>query len=292
MSDDLINSIPFPNAEFYDKTLPRSRMKEIDDLILSHGFDPKDFRWESDVSSKFQRPDVRFSRLVHASKPDYYFKFNSTREGVMFFTRSPGVNSKMEDGQTGDWPYQLTAAREWLVALKAELGPTDSTFSGELDELVGLYRRIVLDRDLLNLIAESEEVGNPLAVVMIDIDKFKRVNDSHGHPAGDEVLKFVANTIKRTTGSKGKSYRYGGEELAIILPNYSAEEAAALSERIRKEIEAGTIGVEEISVTASFGIAELPRHGTTAEALIKAADKCFIFREESRTQFSPNQWGA
>jgi diguanylate cyclase (GGDEF)-like protein len=111
-----------------------------------------------------------------------------------------------------------------------------------------------------------------LALVLGDVDKFKHVNDTYGHPTGDEVLRVIANTMKRTTAGKGKTYRYGGEELAVLLPNFSAEEAAALAERIRKDIQATSVGAKQIKVTISFGVAELPTHASTAEELIESAD--------------------
>lgn len=148
----------------------------------------------------------------------------------------------------------------------------DSISAAEIDELLGLYRRNVFDRDLQKFAADLDEAGEPIALIMVDLDKFKLINDSYGHPVGDTVLQFVAAQIKRTTGSKGKAYRYGGEELAIILPNYAVEETVAVAERLRGEIEAASIGDKNIKVTASFGVAQLPSHGNSAEALLEAAD--------------------
>jgi diguanylate cyclase len=140
-----------------------------------------------------------------------------------------------------------------------------------MDEL-GLYRRLAFDRDLTERTAASAQQGEPLALVIIDLDKFKSINDLHGHPAGDEVLQLVARTIKQTVGIKGTSYRYGGDELSVLLPNYTADEAAARAERIRRLIETSLIGSKELRVTASFGIAEVPTHAKTSVELLKMAD--------------------
>jgi diguanylate cyclase (GGDEF)-like protein len=148
----------------------------------------------------------------------------------------------------------------------------DAMSGGELDALLGIYQRGTFDRHLQELTRQSVETGNPLGLVMSDIDKFKRVNDTYGHRSGDEVLQFVASTCKKTVAGKGKAYRYGGEELAMLLPNYNAEEAATLAERIRKEIAAESISAKAIRATVSFGVAELSRHATTAEELVEAAD--------------------
>jgi diguanylate cyclase (GGDEF)-like protein len=273
-----INPIPFPNAPVYDKTLPKPRKREVDELILSSGLNPKAFRWEEAIGSAFQRPDVRVSKLVVEST-EFYFLFNSTRDGSMFFTRCPGLNSKVEDGRTGDWPHQVAAAREWLTALKAEMEERkdlrleieDSMSGSEFDALLGVYQRGVFDRDLQKL-TTSAAAGNPLALVLGDVDKFNHVNDTYGHRTGDEVLRVIANTIKRNTAGKGKTYRYGGEELAVLLPNFTVEEAAALAERVRKDIEATSVGVRHIRTTVSFGVAEMPTHASGAEELVEAAD--------------------
>jgi diguanylate cyclase (GGDEF)-like protein len=274
-----INRVPFPNAQVYDKTLTKPRKREIEELILSSGLKLKAFHWEEAISSVFQRPDVRVSKLVVEST-EFYFLFNSARDGSMSFTRCPGVNSKLEEGRTGDWPYQVAAAREWLAAVKAEIQERqelrleieDSMSGTELDALLGVYQRSAFDRDLHEFTTQSAATGNPLALVLSDADKFKHVNDTYGHPTGDEVLQAIANTIKRITAGKGKTYRYGGEELAVLLPNFSADEAAALAERIRKTIETESIGAKAIKITASFGVADLPTHATTSKDLLEAAD--------------------
>jgi diguanylate cyclase (GGDEF)-like protein len=72
---------------------------------------------------------------------------------------------------------------------------------------------------------------------MIDLDHFKAVNDKYGHPIGDEVLQSVAKLVEKCTKKKGMCYRYGGEEFTVLLPNYTKDEAVALAERLRREIE-------------------------------------------------------
>ena len=77
----------------------------------------------------------------------------------------------------------------------------------ELDALLGVYQRSAFDRDLHEFTTQSAATGNPLGLVLIDVDKFKNVNDTYGHPTGDEVLQVIAQTIKRITAGKGKTYR-------------------------------------------------------------------------------------
>jgi diguanylate cyclase (GGDEF)-like protein len=171
-------------------------------------------------------------------------------------------------------------ARERLQAELARLqsgsGPgdlVDDAASGgsDLDDRLPLLRRRVFDRDLAAM-ARTSQAEAPLALVMIDIDFFKRVNDEHGHPAGDDVLRVVAVRIHQAVGGKGRAYRYGGEEIALLLPNYSAAEAAALGERIRRHIEASPIGGHRLTITASLGVACLPDHAADAATLLESAD--------------------
>lgn len=149
----------------------------------------------------------------------------------------------------------------------------------ERDDLLPLFRRSVFDRDIARE-AGAASLHEPLALVMVDLDRFKSINDKYGHQVGDEVLKTAGEILRRIVGRKGKCYRYGGEELAVILPNYTAEEATALAERVRREIETTPIGQCEVTVTASFGIAEIPIHASTPDLLFKEADAALYEAKE------------
>ncbi|GMR24456.1 MAG: hypothetical protein BMS9Abin37_3003 [Acidobacteriota bacterium] len=142
----------------------------------------------------------------------------------------------------------------------------------ELDDRLPLGRRGAFDRDLSRAVAEAESDGEPFALVMIDIDHFKKVNDEHGHPVGDEVLLEVAKLVVNRAVRKGAAYRFGGEEFALLLPGYSAEEAVGLAERIRKDLEVATVSSKKLQVTASFGAASVPSHAKKPEALLERAD--------------------
>lgn len=140
-----------------------------------------------------------------------------------------------------------------------------------LDGLTGLWNRDTLDAEFQDSIAESEAAAAPLSFLMVDIDKFKSVNDRHGHPKGDEVLAEVAKRLKSVAQGKGKVYRYGGEEMAVLLANHSTEEAVAVAERIRHEVAASTIG--GLSISVSIGVCTLPSLAATRDELLGNADK-------------------
>lgn len=143
------------------------------------------------------------------------------------------------------------------------------------DSLTGLYnRRHFMER------AESEfqrarRYRRPLSLIMADIDRFKRVNDTYGHGAGDQVLKFVASLARAELREMDVIGRYGGEEFIILMPETGLEGARSLAERFRKRIEETVINVEQaaISITISLGVSVLQEGCETFTALIEAGDK-------------------
>jgi len=142
----------------------------------------------------------------------------------------------------------------------------------DLDDRLPLQRRGAFDRDLTALVSEARRDGTAVSLVMIDVDHFKKVNDEHGHPVGDEVLLELARRVAARVAHKGRAYRYGGEELALLLPGYSADEAAGLAERLRKDVAAAAMSRKAVAVTASFGVACVPEHAADPSAVLAGAD--------------------
>jgi diguanylate cyclase (GGDEF)-like protein len=153
--------------------------------------------------------------------------------------------------------------------------------ASELDDRLPLGRRGFFDRDIVEMAKDSKRTGEPLSLAMIDIDHFKAVNDTHGHQAGDEVLVAIAGLIMKRLGQKGKAYRYGGEEFAMLLPNYSPEEAAGLAERMRLDIEDAVVGGKNLKVTASFGIASFPAEASDAAMLVRKSDQALYAAKQA-----------
>ena len=144
------------------------------------------------------------------------------------------------------------------------------------DALTGLNNRRYLDNHLNVLFNRSMARGKPLSVLITDIDRFKQVNDTYGHDAGDEVLKEFANRIRSTVRGADLACRYGGEEFVVVMPDTSPEVAAAVAERLRASIEDNGFTLksagEELKVTASFGIASRQSSVLTPDQLMKQAD--------------------
>ena len=144
------------------------------------------------------------------------------------------------------------------------------------DELTGLYNVRQFHLNLHGEVERSRRFGAEVGLVMIDIDNFKRVNDSYGHQQGDLVLKRVARVLREQSRDIDQPARYGGEEMAIVLPETDLVGAANLAERVRAGIEALAIervdGSGSVPVTASFGVSSLPESATDPQTLIAAAD--------------------
>jgi diguanylate cyclase (GGDEF)-like protein len=143
------------------------------------------------------------------------------------------------------------------------------------DPLTGLYNRRYLEEVLTQEIARGQRRQHPISVVMIDVDYFKRFNDTYGHDVGDYVLQTIGAMLKETVRGSDIACRYGGEEMTLILPESSLEETTIKAEEIREAIAQLTLaynGQHLGKLTISLGIAGFPKHGTTGIALIQAAD--------------------
>ena len=127
------------------------------------------------------------------------------------------------------------------------------------DGLTGLANRRELDRALQAALEDASGSDQPLAVALIDIDRFKRINDTFGHGVGDEVLRSVADRIRGLTEPPMTAGRYGGEEFALVLPNLRLQDARTLCERLRIVVEKEGLGAErpELNLSISIGVAEV-----------------------------------
>ena len=152
------------------------------------------------------------------------------------------------------------------------------------DPLTGLFNRRYLAETLPREIFRALREEEPLAVVMIDLDHFKRFNDQWGHEAGDAVLLGVAEALLDGLRASDIGCRYGGEELLVVMPGADAEEAVrritTIAEQARM-VGARVMGRELDPITFSAGVATVPEHGNNAEMLIRAADRALYMAKET-----------
>jgi diguanylate cyclase (GGDEF)-like protein len=137
------------------------------------------------------------------------------------------------------------------------------------DGMTGLYDHSTFQLALKRELARSRRYGDPLAVVMLDLDHFKRFNDSHGHPAGDRILARVGAIITDEIRDIDTGARYGGEEFVVVAPSTDGESAVELAERLRRRI---AEELHEAGITVSVGVGTCPDDGDTAPAVVEAAD--------------------
>lgn len=153
------------------------------------------------------------------------------------------------------------------------------------DPLTGLKNRRGLHAHYERRIA-TLRIYEKAAIIMCDIDHFKRVNDTYGHNAGDEVLKFVANLLQSSIRIDDGAFRWGGEEFILLLPHSTTPQAVELAERLRKSVEDSVISFEgtDIKITMSFGVGEINPELTTEENVEAVDAKLYYAKEHGRNR--------
>ncbi len=171
-----------------------------------------------------------------------------------------------------------------------------------IDTLTNVFNRRYFNHRLSEEVARASRFGRPLALAICDLDRFKALNDTHGHQAGDVILRYIAQALRRSVRTIDIVCRLGGDEFAVLMPDTDAEECGLLSERLRKSVASGGFtlggresGGETIDLRLSVGVAVFPKHADRAERLLWCADMAlleakrnggnsFVICDPSRTQ--------
>ncbi len=161
------------------------------------------------------------------------------------------------------------------------------------DALTGLFNRRYMETHLGTLLEQAAARGKPLALLILDIDYFKSINDGHGHDAGDDVLREFSLRIRKSIRNIDLACRYGGEEFVIVMPETDIAVAAMVAERIRRRIATEPFAIQEgarnLDVTISIGIAELAGPTDTAAAVLKRADTAlYRAKRDGRNRVVPD----
>src|SRR5207248_1993467 len=141
-----------------------------------------------------------------------------------------------------------------------------------IDGLTGIYNRRYFEQRILEEIERHTRYSGSLALIMLDIDQFKRLNDEFGHLLGDEVLRQISTIFTQNLRKIDVVCRYGGEEFAILLAQTNQQHALGVAEKLRRMVEAWQFPGVPRPVTISVGAATCPDHGVTRDELVKAAD--------------------
>jgi two-component system cell cycle response regulator len=161
------------------------------------------------------------------------------------------------------------------------------------DALTGLFNRRYMETHLATLMEQAASRGKPLALLILDIDYFKSINDGHGHDAGDDVLREFSLRIRKSIRNIDLACRYGGEEFVIVMPETDIAVAAMVAERIRRRIATEPFAIQEgarnLDVTISIGIAALAGPTDTAAAVLKRADTAlYRAKRDGRNRVVPD----
>jgi len=171
---------------------------------------------------------------------------------------------------------KLEASRDDIAALQRDLD--DVRRESMLDPLTKIANRKSFDEGLAGAIDDAKRTRAPLSLVLVDIDYFKKFNDTYGHQTGDQVLRLVAMTLKSNIKGRDLAARYGGEEFVAVLPSTDLDGAVIAAENVRKAIQAKELLKRSTNeklgrITASFGVAMF-RADDNASSLIERADRC------------------
>jgi diguanylate cyclase (GGDEF)-like protein len=161
------------------------------------------------------------------------------------------------------------------------------------DGLTGLNNHRTFQELLAKEVERARRYGRPLSLLLMDIDHFKKFNDTYGHPVGDLVLREISKCIRQSIRTNDIAARYGGEEFTVIIPESGPEGAMVIAERIRRTVEQHVITSldTQLHVTISLGCSSMPLVATAQQPLVDAADKALYFSKEHgrnrATLFSP-----
>jgi len=183
-------------------------------------------------------------------------------------------------GMLAGYALRVSLARE--AAARANLHRIATT-----DELTGLANRREALNGIDRMIGSARRHDRPLTLAILDIDRFKLVNDSHGHPAGDEVIRAVAEAAVRIMRKRDLVGRLGGEEFIIAFPDCQTEEAVAACERLRETIERTQVALDSgvlLTVTISFGVARLSGDETRTQLIGRADQALYFAKKAGRNQ--------
>lgn len=190
------------------------------------------------------------------------------------------------------WNRQLYAAKRETHEAIAELSIAQAQLKKKneelkhlaiTDRLTGLFNRMKLDQSLKMETKRFERYGRPVSIILMDIDYFKKINDTYGHQAGDEVLKTVSAILTDNLRQIDVIGRWGGEEFLIICPETDLECACGIAEKLRKTVESHDFGLD-IAVTCSFGAAAIASNENDSDFIQKADDALYMAKENGRNR--------
>lgn len=268
----LNDAVLITEAEPFDD--PGPRIVWANDVFYKQtGFSPAEVIGQS--PRILQGPDTDLAALrrirvaLEGWKPIRETVLNYRKDGTAYWNEFEVVPVANDQGWYTHWVSVQRDVTE-RKRLEAELIRLTQT-----DVLTGCNNRRFFLHQLEKEIMRAKRYGRPLSLLMLDLDYFKQVNDTHGHHAGDQVLKSIVETLGKDAREIDTLARIGGEEFAIILPETDNKGAVDVAERLRRAIEMASHPLEtghKVQITASIGAATIASDELTSDGLLKAAD--------------------
>ncbi|MFW0777224.1 MAG: PleD family two-component system response regulator [Rickettsiales bacterium] len=259
-----------------EQAVSKSQEKDYDAVIISTLLSDADgLRLASQIKSHEETRNIPL--LVFVDEDDQQIMVKALELGINDYLMVPIDRNEM----TARVRTQIRRKR-YQEALKSNY--QQSVSMAVTDGLTGLYNRHYLNTHLDNMVSQSLKNGKSLALMIMDMDHFKEVNDTHGHDAGDMVLKRLAELIIEASRSTDLAARFGGEEFVILMPESDPQDALAGAERMREMVESAEFAIgngETLKKTISIGVASLHPDGDSGESLLKRADEALYSAKHS-----------
>jgi two-component system, cell cycle response regulator len=255
--DDPVQTLPKATADDFDVILISTLLSDADGLRIA-----------SQIKSQEELRNVPL--LVFVDEDDTRVMLKALEMGINDYMTVPVDRNEMIVRVRTQ-----IRRKKYQEALKSQYQKSMSM--AVTDKLTGLYNRHYLDTHLGNMVKQSLKNGKHLALMIMDMDHFKSVNDTYGHDVGDMILKQLANLIIQASRSAELAARFGGEEFVILMPETDPQSAYGAANRIREIVETTPFKInaagETINKTISIGVASLYPDGDSGEGLLKRADE-------------------
>lgn len=250
---------------------------------------------DSQLLRSFERAMMASQRIHDLAKHvvsdvgEHHTKVESFNDNLQSMAQDGGVTADtlvLTIGQmtcaNADLQQRLARLEQQIASQAAELKNYGS--EARTDSLTGLANRRALDDELQRRFAEWQRRRTPFAVMILDVDNFKTINDTQGHQAGDEALRQLANVITSNSRQMDFRCRYGGDEFVLILPDTGIQETRSAAERIRAAIEKSTFkfGTQSISLTCSVGVARITTQDDITKLIRRADEALYKSKDQGR----------
>ncbi len=259
---------------------------DVNEAAVNGTGEPREVLIDSNFSMYFTDPDRASMAYHEAFTKGVIRNYPLTMRHVSGKLTEVLYNATVYRDETGEIAGVLAVARDITERRRAE----QAEELARRDSLTNLPNHRTFFEMLKDETVRTRRFNRPVSLLMLDIDRFKHVNDTHGHQAGDVILKRLSDVLVKTARVDDRVCRYGGEEFAVILPKTDTPVAMQIGERLRSAVEHHSFdigGGKMIDITVSIGVATFPKQANSPEEIVKAADVAlYAAKQAGRNQVS------